>query len=710
MNQMIELMKLENERKEKEMKIENERRELELRTENERKERERPIEREEDKRRWKEEMDLKRAEMRRIDEKNNTLSERVRKAGETLKNVLPKMPFECADIHLFFDNVENLFTVFGIDADIRTKLLVPLLTNKARSRIGRITPAELNNYDKVKKFLLDEYKLTPKEYRTRFFSTVKQPDETYQLFASRLSRILNYYVASRKIDKSYDRLCQVMVADRLKECLPVGALQYVSSLEGETWFEPSKVANLVDVYVINRGDYKPGMSTGSGPKSSGAVGGYRDSRSQASEEPGRYTETPTKAGGPSVKNTTVGQLAGGSQFSGTERRCFRCKKVGHLMRDCKVKTEKGSDRKLNVNHVQADGCDVVDTPTVGVGAEATKITETSCGAADTALVSQTNVECALWSPASQPEHAVWLPTDIEGVKLKVYPLQYIDVVINGARHRALIDSGAQIPVIKQSVVNSITPIGQVQIQGVVNKSVTKTLIALDVKLAHEPIIDNCSRIEQSMNIVSAVNECNSSQCDIILPADVVDDLRALTIRDVISVDENNVDQECLTINNAIKSNGQNVNDIVLNETGSPVAGTNEDLAIDRSSISNLIAEQRADVSLKPVMKLRVYEIKNKHGYFMYIMLYHKEKIATQVISQMVLPLARWLKVMEMAHVSIYSGHLRFRKTLERIRLSFFWPSIRHDVELYCSSCKKCQLKPWSRVRDRVPITPIARAP
>jgi len=84
----------------------------------------------------------------------------------------------------------------------------------------------------------------------------------------------------------------------------------------------------------------------------------------------------------------------------------------------------------------------VDTPPVGVGvgAEATKITETSCGAADTALVSQTHVECALWSSASQPEHAVCLPTDIQGVKLKVSPLQYIDVVINGARHRALIDS------------------------------------------------------------------------------------------------------------------------------------------------------------------------------------------------------------------------------------------------------------------------------
>jgi len=50
-----------------------------------------------------------------------------------------------------------------------------------------------------------------------------------------------------------------------------------------------------------------------------------------------------------------------------------------------------------------------------------------------------------------------------------------------------------------------------------------------------------------MNVVFAVNECNSSQCDIILPPDVVDVLRALTVCDVISVYENNVDQQCNTI-------------------------------------------------------------------------------------------------------------------------------------------------------------------
>jgi hypothetical protein len=155
------------------------------------------------------------------------------------------------DVRLFFNCVENLFDSFQIDDDLRAKLLLPLLTERARSIIGRMPKADLDKYDAIKQFLLTEYKITPRQIRSKFMSVVKQNDETYQLFASRLSTMFQYYTKSRDVVDNYDKLCEVIVADRLKETLPSDALQYVLSLEGESWFKPSKVASLADTFVNN---------------------------------------------------------------------------------------------------------------------------------------------------------------------------------------------------------------------------------------------------------------------------------------------------------------------------------------------------------------------------------------------------------------------------------------------------------------------------
>ena len=64
----------------------------------------------------------------------------------------------------------------------------------------RMTAEDLERYDEVKRFLLAECKLTPREYKNRFDSAVKGNDETYVLFAARLHNLLMYYLRSRNVD------------------------------------------------------------------------------------------------------------------------------------------------------------------------------------------------------------------------------------------------------------------------------------------------------------------------------------------------------------------------------------------------------------------------------------------------------------------------------------------------------------------------------
>jgi len=89
------------------------------------------------------------------------------------------------------------------------------------------------SYNKVKHFLLTEFRLTPKEYKVRFDHTAsKSVNETYVLFASRLGNLLPCYLCSRGVE-DFDTLCELLVSDKLKSCLPPGTLNYVLSLEGE---------------------------------------------------------------------------------------------------------------------------------------------------------------------------------------------------------------------------------------------------------------------------------------------------------------------------------------------------------------------------------------------------------------------------------------------------------------------------------------------
>ena len=49
----------------------------------------------------------------------------------------------------------------------------------------------------------------------------------------------------------FERVFSLLISDKLKSCLPAGALNYVLSLEGNDWFDPLRIGELADTYVSN---------------------------------------------------------------------------------------------------------------------------------------------------------------------------------------------------------------------------------------------------------------------------------------------------------------------------------------------------------------------------------------------------------------------------------------------------------------------------
>ena len=101
-----------------------------------------------------------------------------------MKHVLPRMPNDIMEVPLYFDTVENAFRSFEVDRRYWVKILLPLMTQRARTVIKRVAVAERDNYNTVKEHLLKEFKLTPIEYRSKFMDAKKTAEETYTLRTS----------------------------------------------------------------------------------------------------------------------------------------------------------------------------------------------------------------------------------------------------------------------------------------------------------------------------------------------------------------------------------------------------------------------------------------------------------------------------------------------------------------------------------------------
>ncbi|XP_029836243.2 uncharacterized protein K02A2.6 [Ixodes scapularis] len=90
------------------------------------------------------------------------------------------------------------------------------------------------------------------------------------------------------------------------------------------------------------------------------------------------------------------------------------------------------------------------------------------------------------------------------------------------------------------------------------------------------------------------------------------------------------------------------------------------------------------------------------------LLCHWDSIAGVKVRQLVLPRERREEVLQLAHESLWGGHMGPKKTKTRIKYSFFWPGMEKEVSEYCQSCHNCQIRSDRRRSDKVPITPLTR--
>ena len=83
----------------------------------------------------------------------------------------------------------------------------------------------------------------------------------------------------------------------------------------------------------------------------------------------------------------------------------------------------------------------------------------------------------------------------------------------------------------------------------------------------------------------------------------------------------------------------------------------------------------------------------------------KEGIVTGEVEQLVLPRRCRNTILKLAHSIPLAGHLGDKKTAERVKKRFYWPTLYKDVENYCKACEECQKCSPGR-GTRVPLVPL----
>ena len=123
-------------------------------------------------------------------ERQHSPVSRTKLFGDAMKNVFWKFPQDPAEIPGYFDHVENLFALYEVDEDVKSKLLQAHLSDTAKALTAHLTHQQLNDYDALKAFLLNEFEVSPIQLRERFYTLRKSANETFTLFASKLRNAL----------------------------------------------------------------------------------------------------------------------------------------------------------------------------------------------------------------------------------------------------------------------------------------------------------------------------------------------------------------------------------------------------------------------------------------------------------------------------------------------------------------------------------------
>ena len=136
----------------------------------------------------------------------------------------------------------------------------------------------------------------------------------------------------------------------------------------------------------------------------------------------------------------------------------------------------------------------------------------------------------------------------------------------------------------------------------------------------------------------------------------------------------------------------------------------KDVTAQTSITKNELAQlQQEDTTLKKYADLEDavrkgdYEIKYEKRIGVLYRIRNRTDGLGECSKQIMVPKTLRRKVVEVAHDSIFGGHLGIKKTKDRIQTNFYWPGMQGNITSFCRSCDVCQKTTAKGSVSRVPL-------
>ncbi|XP_077977779.1 uncharacterized protein LOC144433347 [Glandiceps talaboti] len=227
--------------------------------------------------------------------------------------------FQEREVDGYFQHFEKIAASLKWPKEVWTLLLQSVLIGRAREAFSALPLEQSSDYDLVKDAILKSYELVPEAYRQRFRNIRKLNDQTHVEFAREKERLFDRWLSSKGIDKSFDKLRQLMLIEEFKQCVHTDIKTHLDEHKVDVVHE---VAIMADDYALtHKLNYV---------KSNPTKSNYRSPYYSKSHEEKARSDSSEKR---KASDSNSSEKSKERMFK-TVPTCAYCKKKGHLISEC----------------------------------------------------------------------------------------------------------------------------------------------------------------------------------------------------------------------------------------------------------------------------------------------------------------------------------------------------------------------------------------